>query len=156
MGGNRIELILKDADQTRDFAAQFARSLLPNSCIALYGALGAGKTTFMQGLIRGLGGRQNWVQSPTFVYLHSYPTAIPVFHFDLYRMRSEQDFLSMGFTEYFEKGGITAIEWPERIASLLPPPAIAIHLTFVSHTARRLVMDFAGIDKTGYDEFIKP
>ena len=95
----------------------------------------------MQGLVQGLGGSQDMVQSPTFVYLHHYPTNPPVFHFDLYRLRSIDDFFAMGFEEYFEKEGITAIEWPERIASILPPAAIKIRLSLVSETARRLVIE---------------
>jgi tRNA threonylcarbamoyladenosine biosynthesis protein TsaE len=94
----------------------------------------------MQGLVRGLGGSEKMVQSPTFVYLNLYPTSIPVFHFDLYRLRTPEEFCSMGFHEYFEQGGITAIEWPERIASILPSAAIAIRLTHISENVRRLVI----------------
>jgi len=143
MGRNRIEIILEGCEATRSFAAAFSQDLLRHShssLIALSGDLGAGKTTFMQGLVAGLGGCEAMVQSPTFVYLHHYPTATPVFHFDLYRLRSADDFLAMGFEEYFDKPGITAIEWPERIASILPSTAIRIHLSVISETARCLVI----------------
>jgi tRNA threonylcarbamoyladenosine biosynthesis protein TsaE len=140
MGRNRIDIILEGTEATHAFAAQFSQKLPIRSLIALSGGLGSGKTTFMQGLIQGLGGLQAMVQSPTFVYLHHYPTTPPVFHFDLYRLRSIDDFFAMGFEEYFEKEGITAIEWPERITPILPSEAIHIQLSFISETARRLVI----------------
>ena len=133
--------ILEGTEATQKFAAALSKTLSPRSLIALSGDLGSGKTTFMQGLIQGFGGSQAMVQSPTFVYLHHYPTTPPVYHFDLYRLRSIDDFYAMGFEEYFEKDGITAIEWPERIASILPSTAIKIQLSVVSETARRLVIE---------------
>lgn len=139
MGRKRIEL--NGPDATRDFAAKFVQTLEIPSVIALFGDLGAGKTTFMQGLVRGLGGSENMVQSPTFVYLHPYPTLTPVYHFDLYRLSSAKDFLALGFDEYFEKNGITAIEWPERIAEILPSSAIRIHIQAASETLRHLVIE---------------
>jgi len=140
MGRNRIETILQGPEATQEWAFAFSKTLTPGSLIALSGDLGSGKTTFMQGLVHGLGGLQTMVQSPTFVYLHHYPTTPPVYHFDLYRLRSADDFLAMGFEEYFEKEGITAIEWPERIASILPADTIKIHLSIISKTARHLVI----------------
>jgi tRNA threonylcarbamoyladenosine biosynthesis protein TsaE len=136
----KVEIILSGPEATQKWAFAFAKTLPPGSVIALSGDLGSGKTTFMQGLVRGLGGSKVIVQSPTFVYLHHYPTTPPVFHFDLYRLRSADDFLAMGFEEYFETEGITAIEWPERIASILPASAIKIQLSVVSESARRLVI----------------
>ena len=135
--------VLEGADQTRDFATQLARSLPQKCTLALYGDLGAGKTTFMQGLVRGLQGTEEDVHSPTFVYLHLYQTAtIPVFHFDLYRLSQESDFLALGFNEYFEKEGITAIEWPERIQNLLPPTTISLYF---SHQNQKRLIRYAPI-----------
>lgn len=141
MGRNRIETILDSAEATQAFARQFAKSLSSNDLIALHGDLGAGKTTFIQGLVQGFGEDASMVQSPTFVYLHLYPTSIPIYHFDLYRISSPNDFLAMGFDEYFEKDGITAIEWPERIASILPAHAIHIHFHPLSENTRKLVIE---------------
>ncbi len=124
-----LSATLEGPEQTREFAARFAQSLPKNCVLALYGDLGAGKTTFMQGLVRGLKGNEDEVHSPTYLYLHLYDTDPPVFHFDLYRMQSPKDFTSMGFEEYFEKGGITAIEWPEKIENLLPASTISLYFT---------------------------
>ncbi|MBF8263772.1 MAG: yjeE [Parachlamydiales bacterium] len=140
MGRDRIEAICESAEATQDFAAGWASTLSPHCVIALSGGLGAGKTTFMKGLLRGLNGQPLEVQSPTFVYLHPYLADLPVYHFDLYRLRSSEEFRLMGFDEYFEMGGITAIEWPERIGSLLPDRAIWIHFSMLSEHSRQLVI----------------
>lgn len=109
-------------------------SLLPsNAILALRGDLGAGKTTFVQGLALGLG-IQEPVQSPTFVLFNNYNDLL--FHFDLYRLKSADDFLNLGFDDYFYKG-ICAIEWPERIASLLPPKTVFID--FIHENRERVV-----------------
>lgn len=102
-------------------------SLPPSSILALSGDLGVGKTTFVQGLALGLQ-ISDPVSSPTFVYLNAYSGSLSLFHFDLYRLRGSEDFLGLGFEEYFDRGGICAIEWPERIVNLLPPHTF--HISF--------------------------
>ncbi len=135
-----MDCLLESPDETRAFAERLASALPPNSVIALYGDLGAGKTTFVQGLVRGLGGDPLMAQSPTFTYMHRYPARLPLTHFDLYRLRSEGDFLGMGFDEAFDSGGVVVIEWPERIASLLPPGRLEICLTHVDEKTRKVEM----------------
>ncbi len=116
---DRSRIILLSQEETIAFGKQLARDLLPGTVLALSGDLGAGKTTFVQGLAIGLG-IMDPVQSPTFVYCNQYAGKMPLFHFDLYRLKGEEDFLGLGFEEYLDAGGICAIEWPERIPSLLP------------------------------------
>lgn len=135
MGGrSRIieqpELIqLSSEEMTRQVGRRAAQQLPPGSILALYGPLGAGKTTFVQGLADGLGIKSS-IQSPTFTYLHLYEEGIQcLYHFDLYRMKDPSDFFAMGFEEYFDRGGITAIEWPERLAHL-PSRAISLHFSY--------------------------
>lgn len=129
------QLKFSSSDQTGAFAEQFSLNLKPNDILLLTGDLGAGKTTFVKGLVHGMGS-SDLVQSPTFVYLQIYEARLPIYHFDLYRFRSSSDFLAMGFEEYFTMGGITVIEWPERIADLLPPSALHIHLSTLSEQER--------------------
>ena len=124
MGRNRV-VFLSSPEEMIAYGKQLAATLPPGSILALSGDLGAGKTTFVQGLALGLQIDQP-VQSPTFIYFNQYEGEKPLFHFDLYRMKGPQDFLGMGFDEYFEAEGICAIEWPERIASLLPKRAMRI------------------------------
>lgn len=125
------------AEQTISWAADFAAGLKPNDLVLLTGDLGAGKTTFAQGLARGLGS-EDLVQSPTYVYLQIYEASIPLFHFDLYRLVSSDDFLAMGFEEFFHKKGICLIEWPERIRPILPPDAIRIEIRSLSENERMI------------------
>lgn len=117
---------LSSTEETIAFGRKMASLLPPNTVIALSGNLGAGKTTFVQGLALGLG-IQEPVQSPTFVLLNAYKN---LYHFDLYRLKTSADFTSLGFDEYFHKGGICAIEWPDRIADLLPPNTVRIHFDY--------------------------
>lgn len=102
--------------------------LVPNTVISLSGDLGSGKTTFVQGIARGLG-IQDPIQSPTFVFMNGYSGTLPLFHFDLYRMKGEADFLGLGFDEYFSMGGVCAIEWPDRIPSLLPEETLHVSIS---------------------------
>lgn len=129
MGGNRIDFELETAEKTIALGRHCASLLPPNSILALFGELGAGKTTFVQGLALGLG-IQDPIQSPTFTYLNLYEAPLPLYHFDLYRLKNSSDFLALGFEEYFDKGGIVAIEWSERIAPLLPLNTISITFSY--------------------------
>ena len=126
----RIGLIekvsLSSAEQTLAFGKNMAARLPSNAVLALSGDLGAGKTTFVQGLALGLG-IQDPVQSPTFVLLNVYER---LYHFDLYRLKKSSDFTSLGFEEYFQQGAICAIEWPERIEDILPANTIRIHFSY--------------------------
>lgn len=125
---------LKNTEETLAFGRKMA-SLLPKKAIlALSGNLGAGKTTFVQGLAEGLG-IDELIQSPTFVLLNVYPGLI---HFDLYRLKQPSDFTSLGFDEYFETEAICAIEWPERIEKLLPPNTI--HIDFIHEKGERIAV----------------
>jgi tRNA threonylcarbamoyladenosine biosynthesis protein TsaE len=126
-------------DETILFAQRFARCLKPNDLILLTGDLGAGKTTFVKGIAQGLGS-SDLIQSPTYVYLQIYEANIPIFHFDLYRIRQESDFLAMGFEEYFTKNGVTLIEWPERISSLPLSHAFHVRLSVISENERTVLI----------------
>lgn len=124
MGRERI--ILTGSEETIRFGTQFASKLARPSILALQGDLGAGKTTFVQGLLTALN-IQDLAQSPTFTYLQIYQESL--YHFDLYRLKSEREFLLLGFDEFLFTSGIAVIEWPERIESLLPPDTCLIRLS---------------------------
>ncbi len=129
MGGNRI-IFLRSPDETFSFGRRCAHFLRSDSIVALYGDLGAGKTTFIQGLASALG-IDGPIQSPTFTYLQAYKGTLPLYHFDLYRMKDASDFFGMGFEEYFDRGGIAAIEWAERLGERLPDRAISLHFSHI-------------------------
>lgn len=119
--------------ETEAIAGELARTLHGGQCLALHGDLGAGKTQFVRGLVRGLGGNPRAVSSPTFVLLNVYD--IPrgeirkVFHLDAYRTHGAEDFESIGFTELLEQtDGVVVVEWPERIAALLPADTLHVRI----------------------------
>ena len=136
MGRSRI-IFLASLEETLSLGKQMGSLLPPNSLLALQGDLGVGKTTFTQGLAVGLGITAP-IQSPTFVYLNVYEGALPLFHFDLYRLKEPSDFLGLGFEEYLNSGGICAIEWPERIKGLLPKDVISIKFKHLKEDKRSL------------------
>lgn len=124
------ERFLPTLESMLDFGKEIAARLKEGDILALTGDLGAGKTTFVQGLGLGLGIEES-ISSPTFVTLNIYEGAHPLYHFDLYRLKDAADFQRQGFDEYFEAGGVCAIEWPERIAALLPA---RVHSIAFRHT----------------------
>jgi tRNA threonylcarbamoyladenosine biosynthesis protein TsaE len=123
-------------EETIEIGCLIRGDLKPGSIVAIQGDLGAGKTTLVKGLA------SNWetplVNSPTFSYLHFYPGLPPLFHFDLYRLKGSQEFIQLGFTDYFDLGGICCIEWPDRIASLLPTNTLYITLEHMGETKRKI------------------
>ncbi len=108
---------------TEAFAAQWAQSLRPDTVILLKGGLGAGKTTFIRGLARGLGIDEP-IRSPTFTLIHEYTIqqpdhlrGVPFYHLDLYRIETPEQLHTLGLEEIFERGGIVAVEWAERLGT---------------------------------------
>ena len=107
--------------ETEAISEELSRELRGGEVIALHGELGAGKTQFVRGLVRGLGGDAHAVSSPTFVLLNVYESGrLAVYHLDAYRVAGADDFEAIGFGELLEQGGVVALEWPQRVASLLP------------------------------------
>ena len=125
------EFLSHSPAETLAFARSFGSQLPLNSVVCLFGDLAAGKTTFIKGVLQGAAKMDAAeVQSPTFTYLHVYNGPPPIYHFDLYRLRDIDEFLSMGFDEYFEADGICCIEWAERLSSYLPVGCIQV---FIEH-----------------------
>ena len=107
-------------EETIAFARDWAQNLQPNDVVALVGDLGAGKTHFVKGLLRGLGSAEE-ATSPTFTLVHEYRCGrLPVFHFDFYRLKERAEIDEIGFDEYLEEGGVTVIEWADRFPQVLP------------------------------------
>ena len=122
---------------TQAIAGRFGRSLPKNSVVCFFGDLGAGKTTFIKGLAEGASGcSKEDVTSPTFTYLNVYEGHKTIYHFDLYRLHDADEFMSMGFDEYLQAGGICCIEWSERIASILPSTCFQVFLMHIDENSR--------------------
>jgi tRNA threonylcarbamoyladenosine biosynthesis protein TsaE len=111
---------LADESATLAFAAQFASTLTVPISIALHGDLGAGKTTFVRGLLRALGVTGS-IKSPTYALVETYDTALgEVHHMDAYRIEGRDDFEARGGIEYFTTPSIRLVEWPEKIDGIVP------------------------------------
>jgi tRNA threonylcarbamoyladenosine biosynthesis protein TsaE len=121
------------AEETFQAGVHFAQSLQGNEVVAFFGDLGSGKTTFLKGMISTLAKcKPDEITSPTFTYLHIYEG--PVFHFDLYRLSSSQQFGE--FSAYLQGEGICCIEWAEKIEELLPPQTIRISIQYSGENSR--------------------
>ena len=128
--------ILNSVEAAQAFGESWAANLVGGEIFALHGVLGAGKTQLAKGVARGLG-YQGDVTSPTFTIVHEYRGGrLPMYHIDLYRIRNEKDAIHIGLEEYLPGDGVTVIEWPERIASILPPQTRHWELEVVSLTER--------------------
>ena len=120
------EYSVKSVEESWEVAAGVVKLLKPGTVLALHGALGAGKTTFMQGVGMALGVDRP-LTSPTFTLSNEYETAgFKLVHMDLYRLTSPEDLLAIGYLEHIESGAVVAVEWPERAEELIPENAVHI------------------------------
>ena len=132
-------------EETKEFGRTLAKGLRAGSVVALSGPLGSGKTVLVQGICSGLGVTE-FVTSPSFVIINEYPGKIRVYHFDLYRLENTEEFVKLGYEEYFYGNGITLIEWAEKIEAFLPQERMEINLEILSENERRiLVRRFEGL-----------
>jgi tRNA threonylcarbamoyladenosine biosynthesis protein TsaE len=123
--------------ETIDLGREFSARLIPGSVVAIVGELGAGKTRFVQGICGGLG-ITGHVASPTFTLVHEYRGRTgPVYHFDLYRLRSLDEAVEFGFEEYFRTEAICLLEWAEKVERLLPPLRFQVALRLGDDSSTR-------------------
>lgn len=148
------KFITQSDEETRKFGFGLGRNF-KRGVIALYGELGAGKTTFVQGLAKGLGIKKRII-SPTFVIVRTYHLKIKnqkskikvttqnlktFYHIDLYRIKGQKDFDGLGLTEILsDKNSIVVIEWPEKIRDLLPKERISIYFEYINKSKRRITV----------------
>lgn len=137
----RLHRPLADEAATHALAARLARGVVPGVHLHLHGDLGAGKTTFVRGLLRALG-HTGPVRSPTYALVESYvlqPCGLSIStgsslyfqHFDFYRFNRDTDWLDAGFRDLLASDAVCAIEWPERAGDLLPAPDLDVRLDYV-------------------------
>ncbi|MFC3530867.1 tRNA (adenosine(37)-N6)-threonylcarbamoyltransferase complex ATPase subunit type 1 TsaE [Vogesella facilis] len=119
---------LSDEAATLQLGQTLAASLQPGLQLQLHGDLGAGKTTFTRGLLRGLG-HAGRVKSPTYTLVESYPLPLAtVHHFDLYRFNDPQEWFDAGFADYLAADTLCIVEWPQKAAGVLPAPDLTLEL----------------------------
>ncbi len=125
MSIKEYEFKMSSVTETQLFAAALARLLFPGSVVTLDGELGSGKTTFTQGLARGLD-ITRVVNSPTFTIIKEYSGRLELYHMDVYRLADGSD--GIDFDEYFYGDGVSVIEWASIIQDLLPEEYLAVQL----------------------------
>jgi len=141
-----IKIQLKNTKETLKLGEIIGKSLKPGNIIALVGDLGAGKTVLVKGIAKGLGVDEE-PNSPTYVIMNSYEGRIPLYHFDLYRVSSEDELLGIGYDEFFFGDGVAAVEWADRVQGIFPEHTIKIEITIPksdsedSETTRDIIIE---------------
>lgn len=140
-------------DETIRFGLKLGMLLSFGDVVALIGELGAGKTTLVKGIARGLGVTDmRTVKSPTFSLVHTYKGRVPIYHFDAYRLGDTQEMLNIGSDEMIYGNGVTIVEWADNVSGCLPQRYLEITLTFISENERNITMRGCG---NHYDTIIK-
>ena len=135
-----MEFITHSPEETEALGERLAKLLKPGDILAYRGDLGAGKTAFTRGLARGLDSREQ-VTSPTYTIVNEYLGGrIPLFHFDMYRLRSSDDLFDIGWEDYLDRGGVCAVEWSENVADAMED-AIFITIEKLGEDARRITLE---------------
>lgn len=154
-----METITTSVDQTQTIAEDFAKTVHAGDSILLYGNLGAGKTTFVQGFVKGLGIKKRII-SPTFIIVRSYALKVKsqklkvkntiqnskmdqrFYHVDLYRLRGEKDLQSTGLTEILQDAkSIIAIEWPEKMGNKIPQKRWEVRIEYIEENQRKITIN---------------
>ena len=135
------EKITNSPQETRDLGQRIASNFKGREILALFGELGSGKTTFVQGVASGLGIKQN-ITSPSFVLMNQYQIPerkIRLCHFDFYRLRKGKNLSPADLTDYLgKKEYICLIEWADRVTELLPKETIKINFNYLDEKKRKI------------------
>lgn len=122
-----MEIKIQSTATIREAARTFVEHMGDNTVFALYGSMGAGKTTFTKAVCECLG-VEDVINSPTFAIVNEYRTQSGelVYHFDFYRIKKLEEVYDMGYEDYFYSGALCFIEWPELVEDLLPADAVKV------------------------------
>ena len=135
-----MEFITNSPEETEKVGQALGRVLIPGTVLAYTGDLGAGKTAFTRGLARGLGAAEQ-VTSPTYTVVNEYLSGrIPLFHFDMYRLRSAEDLWDIGWEDYLDRGGVCAVEWSENVEEAMDG-AIRVCIEKTGEETRRIIIE---------------
>ena len=134
------EIPIKDLQDLDRAARAFLEAIGDRRLIALYGSMGAGKTTFTMAVCKRLGVREDAVSSPTFAIVNEYRTGTgePMYHFDFYRIERLEEAYDIGLYDYLDSGCLCLMEWPENIEDLLPEETLKVHITVHPDGSRTL------------------
>jgi len=130
----------RSPEATRQIGQALGERLQAGDVVATIGELGAGKTCFLQGLVRGLGVTET-ATSPTFVLVNQYRGRLPVYHVDAFRIESLTELLDLGLEELFYGEGVTVVEWADKLLPLLPPHAITVRISGLGDEPREIAIE---------------
>lgn len=140
-----MKVISKSVNETIKIGKVIARNLKSGDIICLFGELGSGKTVLVKGVAYGLGIKRDKIISPSFVLIREHHQGkLPLYHFDLYRLKSPSAILGLGYEEYFYDEGVTVIEWADRLKYLLPREFLKIEISFRTNSQRLLEFSAVG------------
>jgi tRNA threonylcarbamoyladenosine biosynthesis protein TsaE len=138
--GLLIELVSEQ--ETERLGRALADVCEPGCVIGLCGPLGAGKTRLVRAIAESLGVDPGAIASPTFVLIHEYEGRMPVYHFDVFRLKSPQEFEDLGVADYWKAGGVCLVEWADRVRGLLPEETWKVRIEPLAATRRQVEIDF--------------
>ena len=146
MNETKVDIITKTSDETQKFGEEFAQKIKVGDIITLHGDLGSGKTTFTQGLAKGLGIKKRII-SPTFIVVRTYTIseektgAFRFYHIDLYWLESKKDIKGLGLEEILnDKKAIVVIEWAEKLGKLMPQKKIDMRFHYSQKINRKITI----------------
>ncbi len=148
-----LELHSNSAENTIKIGEKIGLSLKKGDIIAYKGTLAAGKTTLTKGIAKALQ-VDEVITSPTFTLISEYYGKLPLYHFDVYRLDSVEDFLNLGSEEMMYGDGVCAIEWSEKIESALPKDAIIINIEILTPETRKITINNWPYDKNIFKEYL--
>ena len=135
-----MQYITNSPAETEVIGAALGKKIKPGTVIAYRGDLGAGKTAFTRGLAKGLGCHEI-VTSPTYTIVNEYLGGrIPLFHFDMYRLRCSDDLFDIGWEDYLDRGGVCAVEWSENVDDAMED-AVYITIEKLGEDSRRITIE---------------
>ena len=138
-----MEIKIQSLEHIHEAAREFIAAMGDNTVFALYGKMGAGKTTYIKALCQELG-VEDVVTSPTFAVINEYRSDIAgelIYHFDFYRIKKLEEVYDMGYEDYFYSGALCFIEWPELVEELLPGNTIKVTIEELEDGSRKLTME---------------
>ena len=126
-------------------ASEFVSKMGDETVFTFTGDMGAGKTTFIRALCEALGVNPEEANSPSFAIANEYrseTSAELIYHFDLYRLDSLAEVIDMGFEDYIDSGALCFIEWPEKVADILPDDTVKVSITANDDLSRDITVDW--------------
>ena len=137
-----MEIITNSERETEQLGERLAQKLPDGAVVAMYGDLGAGKTVFVRGMARGMGIDMR-VSSPTFTIVNEYLGERELFHFDMYRLGSDDELFDIGCEDYLGRGGLCDVEWRVNVAEAFDGSEIKVEITKLSETSRKIEIEGA-------------